>query len=783
MDEALCLTRRLWPTSINALMRTSRTHRALISSAIVAELVHVGIFLILPEPIFASNVAQVIVALLCTIVCLVKARESAQAGFRLPWGLLATSVFLWTVGQMLFVIPLIRPQARLWENASNILWLLFSFPFLLASFVRSPGEQRDGASWLDFAQAFLFFCILFALVFSHPSIIGLSQTYEVQSVALALAFALRFSVSAPGEERLFYRNAAIFTISYAVFSIIGYVAEDHGFPSGSLMDLCWTVPFTLLSLLAMQPSLGTYPQNRPSQLLNSSGLHGICAFGLATMSLTASGLLAWHRPLFGGCVVLVAFCLLAARTIARELQLHRVHTQLEDFALRDPLTGLANRMALERALTQREEVKNGDLDRQTVVLFIDLDRFKLINDGFGHHFGDLVLKEVSNLLRLATREQDLIARQGGDEFVVLLDRIDLAGAQEVADRIGTMIRKPIQISGKTVHLSASVGLASRGFGEGGETLLEDADCAMYNAKSLGRDRIELFTPELLIKAKSAHTLHADLREALADGQITVHYQPIYGCESVQIKGFEALVRWQHPTRGYIPPADFIPIAEETGLIVELGQYVLRLACVQCREWNVHFGRELAISVNVSARQFAERSFIGTVTKILKDSNLEHRLLKLEITETVLLGGHEGIEEMLYELRDTGIKIALDDFGTGYSSLSYLMNFPFDIVKVDRSFVSHIHRDFKRSEIVRKVVELATILGMRTVAEGVESAEELSCLRDLGCDLVQGYLLSRPLAPEAVFALLSQREEPGQNLTLEAPKLGTFPALSRLAADR
>ena len=281
---------------------------------------------------------------------------------------------------------------------------------------------------------------------------------------------------------------------------------------------------------------------------------------------------------------------------------------------------------------------------------------------------------------------------------------------------------------------------------------------MYNAKSLGRDRVELFTPELLIRAKSAHSLHADLHEALAAGQIMLHYQPIYGGESKQIKGFEALVRWYHPKRGYISPVEFIPIAEETGLIVELGEYVLRRACVQCHAWNVEFGRELAISVNVSARQFADRGFIQTVAEILAASGLKPQLLKLEITETVLLGGYEGIEEMLAELRRSGIKIALDDFGTGYSSLSYLMNFPFDIVKIDQSFVSHIDRDFRRSEIVRKVIELARILGMVTVAEGVESVAELACLHDLGCDLVQGYLLSRPLAPLSVFALLSEESE-------------------------
>jgi diguanylate cyclase (GGDEF)-like protein len=764
-------------------MQMTNTRRALISSAVFGQLVHIGIFFVLQDATFASNVVQVAIALICTIACLVKAKESVEAGFLFRWCLLASSLFLWTVGQLLFLVPLIRPQIKSTEALSNVLWLLFSFPFLLASFIRAPGARRDGASWLDFAQAFLFFCTLFALVFSNPSIISLSQIYEVQSVALALAFALRLSVSARGEERRFYGNAAVFAISYALFSIAGYVAEDHGFQSGTSIDLCWTVPFTLLSLLAVKSPTATIDHGNPRQLLNSSGLHGVCAFGLATMSLTASGLLAMHRPLFGGSVVLIAFCLLAGRMIARERQLHRVHTQLEDLALCDPLTGLANRTVLERALVERQEHAGGDPDRQDVVLFIDLDRFKLINDGFGHHFGDLVLKEVANLLRLATGEQDLIARQGGDEFVVLLKRIDLADAREVADRIGTMIRSPIRIEGQTIHLSASVGLASRAFGIGGDTLLEDADCAMYNAKSLGRDRVELFQPDLLLKAKSAHALYADLREALAGGQITVHYQPIYGCESAQIKGFEALVRWYHPQRGYISPADFIPVAEETGLVVELGEYVLRTACVQCREWNSRFGRELAISVNVSARQFEDRSFIQTVSEVLKASGLMPQLLKLEITETVLLGGHDAIEEMLSELRSAGIAIALDDFGTGYSSLSYLMNFPFDIVKIDRSFVSHIHHDFKRSEIVRKVVELAMILGMRTVAEGVESVEELACLRSLKCDLVQGYLLSRPLAPGAVFALLSQLDEVAPNLTLKADELGRFSALAPYAPGR
>lgn len=735
-------------------MPKTTTHRALIISAVGLQIAHVLMFVVLKDATLASNLLQVAIALLCVICCLFKAKESHQLDLMSPWVMLSLAFSLWTVGQLIYVLPLVSVGPASWETVSNVLWLLFSFPLLLASSLRSQRARRDEATWLDLAQACLFFSTLFALVYLRPGAIGLSTAYEVQSVALALAFALRYSISLPGEERLFYRNAAIFTISYAVFSVFGYISEDHGFPSGTLIDLCWTLPFSIFSVLAMRSSSISDDSHSSIQLKNPSSLHGICAFGLAAMSLAASGFLAWHHPFCGGAAVLIAFGLLAGRMIAREFQLHQFHTQLESLALRDPLTGLANRTSLERKLVRSLRRATHNADEQTVILFIDLDRFKLINDGYGHHFGDLVLKQVAALLRVATRSQDLVARQGGDEFVVLLDRITLESAREVAERITTTLKKPIHIEGRTIHLSASVGLASKRFGENGETLLEDADCAMYRAKSMGRDRIEPFTPELLKRVKGTHSLYSDLREALSKGEIIVHYQPIYELGSDMITGFEALARWQHPTKGFIAPVDFIPIAEESGMIAELGEHVLRTACVQCKEWILHFGRNLTMSVNVSARQFANPNFSKQVMGILVASGLNPQLLRLEITETVLLGDYEGAEKTLEEFRAAEIAISLDDFGTGYSSLSYLLKFPFNVVKIDRSFVSHIDSDFKRSEIVRKIIELAKILEMKTIAEGVETTAEVSCLRELQCDMVQGYFFSRPIDADAIYNLLS-----------------------------
>jgi diguanylate cyclase (GGDEF)-like protein len=735
-------------------MPMTTTHRVLIASAAGLQIAHGLVFAVLRDASLTSNLLQVSIALLCAICCLFKAKEFHQLDLLSPWALLSLAFFLWTAGQMIYLLPLISVELRLWGALSNVLWLVFSFPLLLASFGRTQGSRRDGANWLDLAQACLFFSTLFALVYLQPSVIGLSTAYEVQSIALALAFALRYSTSLPGEERLFYRNAAIFSISYAVFSVAGYISEDHGYPSGTAIDLCWTLPFSIFSVLAIRFSSTSDASHISIQLKNPSSLHGICAFGLATMSLAASGLLAWRHPLCGGAAVFIAFGLLAARMIAREFQLHQFQIQLESLALCDRLTGLANRTSLELKLIDSRKQTVHNRDEQTVVLFIDLDRFKIINDGFGHHFGDLVLKRVAELLNTATRTQDLVARQGGDEFVVLLDRISIESALEVAERITMMLRKPIHINDRTVHLSASVGLASGRYGEDRETLLEDADCAMYKAKSMGRDRIEQFTPELLKKVQGTHSLYSDLREALAKGQIIVHYQPIYQLDGDAITGFEALARWQHPERGFIAPSDFIPIAEESGMIVELGEHVLQTACLQCKEWISRFKRDLTMSVNVSARQFADSEFSRNVMAILTASELKPQLLRLEITETVLLGGYEGIGKTLEDFRATGIAISLDDFGTGYSSLSYLLNFPFDVVKIDRSFVSNIDSDLRRSEIVRKIIQLAGILEMKTIAEGVETSAEMSCLRELQCDMVQGYLLSRPITHDRIFDLLS-----------------------------
>jgi diguanylate cyclase (GGDEF)-like protein/PAS domain S-box-containing protein len=430
-------------------------------------------------------------------------------------------------------------------------------------------------------------------------------------------------------------------------------------------------------------------------------------------------------------------------------------------AYHDPLTGLPNRVLFVDRLGQalvRMQRRKGPV---AAILFLDIDRFKIVNDSLGHAAGDELLTAFAERLAGCLRPYDLLARLGGDEFTILLDDVRaVREATHVAERILESLEKPFSVGGHEVAVAASIGiaLAASAFEEP-ETILRDADTAMYRAKELGRGRYELFAPELHSAAMARLELEIELRRSLERGELWLAYQPIVALETGRITGFEALARWQHPERGAIPPSVFIPLAEETGLILPLGAWVLGEACRQARGWRDLQPREapISVNVNVSAKQLATDVLGAQVARALAKGRLSAEHLHLEITESVLMSRGDAAEVALNNVRSLGVSIQLDDFGTGYSSLSYLQQLPISTVKIDRSFVSGLPgAGLSNPEIVGAIVGLAQSLGMTTTAEGVETAEQLSQLRALKCTSAQGYHLSRPLDEAGARAMLKGR---------------------------
>ncbi len=430
--------------------------------------------------------------------------------------------------------------------------------------------------------------------------------------------------------------------------------------------------------------------------------------------------------------------------------------RLEHQAFHDPLTSLPNRALfmqnLARALARAQR------SLQTVaVLFLDLDRFKVVNDSLGHETGDQLLIEAAERLRDCLRPGDLAARFGGDEFTVLLEGVEQPElATRVAERIAMALSKPFELGGHEVMTTASVGIVmSEKGGDRAEDLLRDADVAMYRAKSKGRARYEIFDAAMSARAFERLKTEVDLRQGIKRDQLCLHFQPIVNLGSGRIIGAEALVRWQHPEKGLIFPDNFIGLAEESDLIFALGSWVLQKACEQTRIWTRDLSPNdtFAISVNLSARQFQQSDMVAQVAKAINFSGIEAHRLNLEITESVMIEGDGTHQKSLQALKDLGVMLAIDDFGTGYSSLSYLLRFPLDTVKIDKSFVQRALENERDSAIVRAVHDLSQAVGMKVVAEGIETASLLQQLRALGCDAGQGYFFSKPLPAEEFFQLL------------------------------
>lgn len=419
----------------------------------------------------------------------------------------------------------------------------------------------------------------------------------------------------------------------------------------------------------------------------------------------------------------------------------------------DALTDLPNRTLFHDRLGQAT-ARARWRKRWVAVLFLDLDRFKVINDTLGHAVGDRLLKAAAARLIDSIREGDTVARLGGDEFVLILD--DLAQPQDtskVAQKILEALSEPFHLEERELFITASIGIALwPEDGENPETLLKNADTAMYRAKEMGKNNYQLYSPALNAKASERLALENALRHALEREELLLHYQPKIDLPTGKIVGMEALVRWKHPEHGLVSPAEFIPLAEETGLIVPIGEWVLRAACAQNKAWQKVGLPPIRIAVNLSARQFHKQNLSQTIIQVLREVDLDPRYLELELTESLIMKNAEATIAMLSELDAIGVEMTVDDFGTGYSSLSYLKRFPVHTLKIDRSFVRDLSSDPDDAAIVTAIITLAHSLDLKVVAEGVETVEQLEFLRSLKCDEMQGYLFSRPLPPDEVTKL-------------------------------
>lgn len=435
----------------------------------------------------------------------------------------------------------------------------------------------------------------------------------------------------------------------------------------------------------------------------------------------------------------------------------RAEEHIHHAAFHDALTGLPNRGLLTDRLSMSVERAKRNKGYFFAVLFIDLDRFKVVNDSLGHPVGDQLLVELSRRLEKCMRTVDTVARLGGDEFAILLDGVEGAeSAILVADRIQQDLSLPFNLGGHEVFTTASIGIAFSSSGyDKPEDILRDSDTAMYRAKANGKARYEVFDQAMHTIAVQLLKLENDLRRAVEREEIEVHYQPIISLETEELVGFEALARWRHPTRGLIPPVKFIPLAEETGLIIPLGSQLLRQACGQMRLWQQQFSnsRKLTISVNLSSIQFQQTGLVEHIEQILQETELEPSSLRLEITESIVMENAHLASEMLNRLNALGVRISLDDFGTGYSSLAYLHEFPIQNLKIDRSFVSRIGTSKDSSKIIKTIITLAAELDMNVTAEGVETRTQHQQLRVLGCDFGQGYFFSKPITAVAAEELM------------------------------
>lgn len=742
--ELLSVVIQSWPMKPTLPRATSLAlkSRAYLLAVLTLQVAHLLAILCSSKPAVNSNLIESLVPFVAATVCFRKVVTSTDSAGRTRWLATGGSFCTWSLAQIWFILGTYHLNSR-WTylHIDDALWVLFGLPLLLANYINGQ-EKTDKIQLLDRAQATLFFTVLYLLVFLPSIKLPFGVAFNIQDSALVLCGLLRLPSCHSESERRFYIQLNIFLMFYGVCMFGGHALYAEGWQDGSLADLVWTIPFTLFSTLVLGAELWPSTRKETGRLVSAAkSIHGLGITVLAISSLGVSAVLTLHHLRSGAPIGVLAFSLFAFRMNARERAWERAHCNLEKVVLQDTLTGLGNRVMLRKCLAER---LTQSCEEGVVLLFIDLDRFKGINDSLGHSMGDRLLIEVGAKLSRAVPPDALVCRIGGDEFIVLTSASDSAGAQGVGLAVLEELHSPVLIGAHTLRCTASIGVVLAKAGASAEDLLRTADHAMYHAKQSGKNRVQLFDDSLFLSLNKRWEMEADLREAVETEAITISYRPIARLRDGSIIGVEALARWSHPKWGEVPPSEFIPLAEEAGLILQLGSQVLAKSCRQIAEWNRAWRTTLSVNVNVSPRQLANPGLLQEIVTALERACLDPSLLRIEITETALLVNENAVKQVLTDARSHGIRVALDDFGTGYSSLSYLIDLPVDVVKVDRSFVSALQHDPRRREVVRSIIQLAQSLDKRVVCEGVETEQDLVELLRMECESVQGWIISRPL---------------------------------------
>jgi diguanylate cyclase (GGDEF)-like protein/PAS domain S-box-containing protein len=735
-------------------------------------------FVFLSMLLFEGEVGVLLAAAVALCAALGEQRRALAVAFRASVAATAATLVVWTF--RLTAGPLTELTAG-WPTAATLNAVCAAV--LVVSFVNAAvaafgGSYRMNLSaWRDGARLFFWQIVGNAAAVAAAlaaavgvRVAGVGVSISVAALACIVATALRARL-APGaaagsgaaepESRSTLSEGDRFRSAFDYAAIGMALVSTEGRWLQVNRSLCQILGYTEKELLLTDFLSVTHPDDLPTALSNIGQLlkGKVQASQMEKRYIHKSGHEVWvHwsvslvRDQYSKSVHLIFQIQdITDRKLAEQ--------QLHHDAFHDALTGLPNRALFMDHLKLAIARSRRNNTTKFAVLYLDLDRFKVINDSLGHTIGDQLLVGIADRLKKNLRPGDTVARLGGDEFTVLIEDIaDETESVQVAERVKQELSIPFTLSGREVFTTVSMGIAPSATGyERAEDILRDADTAMYRAKSLGKARYEIFDKAMHARAINLLQMETDMRRALEREEFILHYQPIVALDNFRLRGFEALVRWQHPERGFISPMDFIPVAEETGMIVPLGEWVMREACRQMNGWQKMFPLDhpLFITVNLSSKQFSQNQLISSFAMILQETGVKPQSVKLEITESVVMENIDTATDMLRQLRSLGVKLAIDDFGTGYSSLSYLHRFPIDTLKIDRSFVTRMSENNENTEIVRTIVVLAQNLGMDVVAEGVETNEQLVLLQKLGCENGQGYFFSKPVNSDGAEKIIAE----------------------------